>query len=155
MIPIPMKASPWLWTFLKSYEKFRPTAYKPTPKDVWTCGYGHTAGVTASTTATTDQANVWLVQDGQVATGAVNRLVNRKLTQNQFDALCSLCFNIGVANFSGSGLLKYVNAGNDHAAAADFDNWDKQAGDVLTGLLRRREAESAHYLTPDAPALIA
>lgn len=142
-----MSPSAWLWAFLKSYEKFRPTAYLPTPRDKWTCGWGHTGpDVTQTTTCTQDQAQAWLESDVAAAVHDVNRLVTRKLTQNQFDALVSLRFNIGAGNFAGSGLLKFVNAGNDHAAAADFDNWDKQAGEVLDGLLRRREAESEHYL---------
>lgn len=141
-----MQPSPWLWTFLKTYEQFRPTAYKPTPKDVPTIGWGHTVGVRLGDTCTTDQAQQWLQSDVAGAVSDVNRYVTRKLTQNQFDALVSLRFNIGAGNFIGSGLLRFVNASNDHAAAADFDNWDKQAGTVLNGLLRRREAESQHYL---------
>lgn len=143
-----MTPSTWLYVFLKQYERFRPTAYKPTPHDVWTIGYGHTAGVKEGDTCTMAQAQIWLEADVAAAVDDVNRLVSRKLTQNQFDALVSLAFNIGSGNFAGSGLLKYVNAGNDHAAAADFDNWDKQAGEVLNGLLARREAESQHYLLP-------
>lgn len=141
-----MTPSAWLWAFLKQYERFRPTAYKPTPRDVWTIGWGHTYAVKEGDTCTMAQAQIWLEQDVATAVVYVNKCVNRKLTQNQFDALVSLCFNIGGGNFAGSGLLKFVNAGNDHAAAADFDNWDKQAGAVLDGLLRRREAESQHYL---------
>lgn len=143
-----MTPSAWLYAFLKQYERFRPTAYKPTPRDVWTIGYGHTAGVKEGDTCIMAQAQTYLEQDVAAVVATINRLVSRKLTQNQFDALVSLAFNIGSGNFAGSGLLKYVNAGNDHAAAADFDNWDKQAGEVLNGLLARREAESQHYLLP-------
>jgi lysozyme len=140
-----MTASPWLYNFLKNYEKFRPTAYRPTPKDVWTCGFGHTKGVTQTTTCTMTQALEWLQNDAAQAVLDVCQHVTTQLTQNQFDALCSLCFNIGVGNFNGSGLLRYVNGRMFTAAAADFVNWDKQAGDVLPGLLTRREAEAQHF----------
>lgn len=151
MLAPAMTPSPWLYAFLKTYEKFRPTAYAATPDErrrgIWTIGYGHTSGVKEGDTCTMDQAQTYLAADVSVAVAAINKLVTRKLTQNQFDALCSLCFNIGVANFAGSGLLKFVNAGNDHVAAADFDNWDKGGGVEMDGLLARRVAESQHYLS--------
>jgi lysozyme len=145
-----MQPSAWLFAFLKSYEQFRPTAYAATADErrrgIWTIGWGHTNGVKEGDTCTAAQGDAFLHSDVFTAVSTVNQHVTRQLTQNQFDALVSLCFNIGVGNFAGSGLLKFVNAKNDHAAAADFDNWDKQAGTVLPGLLRRREAESQHYL---------
>ena len=145
-----MTPSAWLWAFLKSYEQFRPTAYAATGDErrrgIWTIGWGHTNGVKENDVCSQAQGDAFLHADVFSAVATVNRLVARTLTQNQFDALVSLCFNIGSGNFAGSGLLKFVNAGNDHAAAADFDNWDKQAGTVLPGLLRRREAEAQHYM---------
>ena len=140
-----MRPSPWLYTFLKNYEKFRPTAYRPTPRDVWTCGYGHTTGVSEATTCTMAQAEEWLQDDVASAVLAVCRLVTAPLNQNQFDALVSLCFNIGVGNFQGSGLLRFVNRSDWTDAANDFINWDKQAGTVLPGLENRREAEAARF----------
>ena len=144
-----MTPSAWLWTFLKQYERFRPTAYPATADErrrgIWTIGWGHTAGVKEGDTCTMAQANEWLQDDVAEAVLEVCRAVTHPLTQNQFDALVSLCFNIGIHNFAGCGLLKFVNAGNMTAAAADFINWDKQQGVVLDGLENRREAEAAHF----------
>lgn len=137
--------SPWLYTFLKNYEKFRPTAYLPTPRDKWTCGWGHTIGVTATTVCTQAQAQEWLQDDVADAALTVCKLVTQPLNQNQFDALVSLCFNIGDHNFAGSGLLRFVNKADWTDAANDFVNWDKQAGVVLGGLKNRREAEAARF----------
>lgn len=144
-----MTPSPWLYDFLKSYEKFRPTAYKPTPKDVWTIGYGHTQGVKEGDTCTTTQAQAWLVGDVAWASAAVLKACPGA-TQNQFDAMVSLCFNIGAPHFAGSDLVRLVNSGNNARVVitAAFDNWDHQAGAVLPDLLRRREAEAQRFLTP-------
>ena len=144
-----MTPSAWLWTFLKQYERFRPTAYAATADErrrgIWTIGWGHTEGVKEGDTCTQAQADAWLHSDVFAAVMDVNKLVVRWLNQNQFDALVSLRFNIGAGNFAGSGLLKFVNALNDVKAAADFINWDKQSGVVLDGLENRREAEAARY----------
>lgn len=140
-----MSPSQWLWDFLKSYEKFRPTAYKPTQTDKWTIGYGHTAGVKEGDTCTMDQALQWLKEDVATAVAAVCRLVTVPLTQNQFDALCSLTFNAGTAPLTKT-LGAALNARNYAAAAAQFKRWDWQAGVELPGLLARRTAESNHFL---------
>ena len=70
------------------------------------------------------------------------------INQNQFDALVSLCFNIGAGNFRSSTLLRVLNAGNLMAAADQFLVWDKVAGQVSDGLVRRRAAERALFVTP-------
>lgn len=144
-----MTPSPWLYDFLKSYEKFRPTAYKPTPKDVFTIGYGHTQGVKKGDTCTTTQAQAWLVGDVAWASAAVIKNVTARVSQNQFDAMVSLCFNIGATHFAGSDVVHLVNIGHAmaHPITAAFDAWDHQAGEVLPGLLRRREAEAQRFLT--------
>jgi len=141
-----MTPSPWLTTFLKSYERFRPTAYKPTVKDVWTAGYGHTHGVTEATTCSMATAIEWLQDD--IAARAVLPVcqhVSVPLTQNQFDALCSLVFNCGPDPLLHT-LGSMLNAGNYAGAAAQFPRWDRQAGAVLNGLLARRDAEMARFL---------
>lgn len=150
-----LRPSSWLYDFLKSYEKFRPTAYKPTPKDKWTCGYGHTTGVTQYTTCTMPQAIMWLEQDVASAAIAVNTHVTVPLTQEQFDALVSFVFNVGVEAFVDSTLLRLLSAGNYSGAAGEFPKWDKQAGEELEGLEKRRLAEQRRFLMPVEPALVA
>lgn len=139
-------ASSWVYDFLKSYEKFRPTAYKPTKNDVWTIGWGHTHGVKEGDTCTTDQAEAWLTADMAFAVAAIHKLVVCDLHQNQFDALVSLIFNIGETQFAGSTMRKKLNAGDYGLAAAEFPKWDKQKGVELQGLLNRRLAEQKHFL---------
>src|SRR5262249_10281827 len=104
-----MTPSSWLFVFLKQYERFRPTAYCATPaeraKGIWTIGYGHTLGVKEGDTCTLDQAQRWLEQDTAASAHDVGAYVKVPLNQNQFDALCSLRFNIGGTAFAHSTLV--------------------------------------------------
>jgi lysozyme len=70
------------------------------------------------------------------------------ITQNQFDALVSFCFNVGPGNLKSSTLLKKVNANaNDESIRAEFMKWTKGGGRVLKGLVTRRTAEADLYFT--------
>lgn len=133
---------------IKSFEQLRQTAYKPTPNDVWTCGFGHVKGVKEFDTCSIQQANEWLLEDCAEAINCVNNDVTAGINQNQFDALVSLVFNIGSGNFQSSTLLCRLNEGAFKEAADQFLRWDHQAGRVLPGLTRRREAEKALFETP-------
>jgi lysozyme len=72
------------------------------------------------------------------------------LSDNEFAACVSLAFNIGVGAFETSTLARYLKLGQKGAAATQFLLWDHQGGEVLSGLRRRRIAERALFLTPDA-----
>ncbi len=117
---------------------------------VWTLGYGHTSGVGPNMTCTSEQAQAWLLDDTQEAANAVNQLVNVTLTQAEFDALVDFVFNLGAGAFAGSTLLQLLNNGNYQEAADQFDRWDHAGGQVVSGLLRRREAEKDEFngITP-------
>jgi lysozyme len=68
------------------------------------------------------------------------------ITQNQFDALVSFCYNLGPANLKSSTLLKKVNANpNDETIRAEFMKWTKASNKVLKGLVTRRTAEADLY----------
>lgn len=78
----------------------------------------------------------------------INRLVRVPLNQNQFDALASLCYNIGTRAFSTSTLLRLLNQGDYAGAAQQFLSWRYAGGKVLAGLVTRRTAEKALFLRP-------
>ena len=139
-------ASTWVYDLLKSYEKFRPTAYLPTKKDKWTIGWGHTAGVKEGDTCTVAQAETWLHDDMATAVSAIHAHCTADLTQAQFDALVSLVFNIGAGAFEESTLLRKLNDKDYGGAAVEFPKWDRQAGVELDGLERRRLAEQKRFL---------
>jgi lysozyme len=76
----------------------------------------------------------------------VSKLVTTPVDQNQFNALVSLAYNIGPANFQKSTLLKKVNFNhNDPSIRAEFLKWNKAGGQVLKGLTIRRTAEADLY----------
>jgi lysozyme len=120
-------------------------AYRPLPTDRWTLGFGHTAGVEEGMTCSPEQATQWLLDDVQEAENAVNRLVKIGLTQEEFDALVDLVFNIGVTAFANSTMLRLLNENDIQGAIDEFDKWDMSGGKVVAGLLRRRDAEKALF----------
>ena len=76
----------------------------------------------------------------------VSKLVTAPVDQNQFNALVSLAYNIGPANFAKSTLLRKVNFNhNDPSIRAEFLKWNKAGGQVLKGLTIRRTAEADLY----------
>lgn len=107
---------------IKAFEALRLKAYL-CPGGRWTIGYGHTAGVKAGDTMTPGQAEAFLREDITLICLQLDILLKVTVTQNQFDALGSLLFNIGVKAFATSRLLKKLNAGDEAGAAAEFPQW--------------------------------
>lgn len=133
---------------IKSYERLELIAY-PCPAKKWTIGYGHTgADVKPGLRITAARAEEILSEDLDRFERAVS-IAAPTASQNQFDALIALCFNIGVTNFNGSTLLKKHRAGDYSGARAEFARWNKATVDgklvVLDGLTKRRAAEAALY----------
>ena len=90
----------------------------------------------------TDQEVVDLLgQDVQPAEQAVNGGVQVVLDQNQFDALVSFTFNVGAGAFNSSTLLKVLNQGHYDQVPDQLRRWNKAGGQVVQGLVTRRENE--------------
>jgi lysozyme len=78
----------------------------------------------------------------------VDKLIKSRLTQNQFNALVSFAFNLGVAALGRSTLLKKVNINpQDITITNEFLKWNKAGGKVLNGLTKRRTKEAKLYFT--------
>jgi lysozyme len=76
----------------------------------------------------------------------VKRLIKSRVTNNQFSALVSFAYNVGIGNLKRSTLLKLVNSNpNDPAIRNQFMRWNRAGGKVLLGLTRRRESEADLY----------
>jgi GH24 family phage-related lysozyme (muramidase) len=135
------------------HEGLRLKAY-PDPAtggEPWTIGYGHTSAaglpkVYRGMVITKERAREILANDLVKFENAVENCLEVNPTQNQFDAMVSLCFNIGPANFAKSSVLKFHNGRQFEKAAGAFALWNKAAGRVLAGLTARRAAERALYL---------
>lgn len=126
-------------------EGCRLRAYQDTG-GVWTIGYGHTGGVRPNQTITQEVAEALLKHDMDYAVSVVNTHAS-KCTQGQFDALCDFVFNVGPTQFLHSTLLKYHLAGEYEKAAAEFPKWKYDNGKVIPGLVKRRAAEKALYVS--------
>lgn len=113
----------------------------------WTIGWGTTGpDVHRGTVWTKAKAEErFAAHVEEFAAGVRKALGSAPASQNQFDALVSLAYNVGLGNLAGSTLLKKHKAGDYQGAAAEFAKWNKAAGKVMTGLTRRRAAEAAMY----------
>ena len=131
---------------IQSFESCKLTAY-PDQRGIPTIGWGHTAGVKLGDTCSQAQADSWFLDDTHWASLEVIRTVDVSITQNQFDALVSFVFNVGAGNWTSSTLRRLVN-GRSPEAAQEFVKWDHVSGVPDAGLLRRRQAEQALFLTP-------
>ncbi|MFJ7609857.1 MULTISPECIES: lysozyme [Bacteria] len=135
--------------FLKRQEGEKLAAYKDT-RGILTIGVGHTGlvdgkPVAIGMTISKEKSSDLLRFDLQWTERAINS-ANVELNQNQYDALCSLVFNIGASAFNGSTLLRKLKAG-DYAGAADqFLAW-KRAGNDQDILLPRRQRERALFMS--------
>lgn len=126
---------------VKKFEGCKLEAYQ-CAAGVWTIGYGSTRGVAEGDTWSQEKADMMLEDELQEYGEYVEELVTMPLSQNQFDALTSWTFNLGPTNLASSTLLKVLNAGEYEDVPAQIKRWNKANGDVLEGLVRRREAEA-------------
>jgi len=132
-------------SLIKRYEGFRANAYL-CPAGVWTIGYGSTHGVLRGQWISEPEAAQRLRKEVQRYEKGVLDCLKVPASQNQFDALTSLAYNIGTGAIARSSVVKFHNQ-RDFARAADaFLLWNKGGGRVLPGLTRRRQEERSLYL---------
>lgn len=131
---------------IKDFEGCKLTSYL-CPAGVWTIGYGHTTNVKPGMTITSADAERLLRQDLIRFENAVTQLVKVSVTPNQFSALVSFAYNVGVGALKNSTLLRKLNGKNYRGAADEFLRWNKANGKVLPGLTKRRIAERDLFLS--------
>lgn len=136
---------------IQEFEGFRSRAYQDVV-GVWTIGYGFTEGVKPGDVITKAQALARLSRELRKYESAVRLACTIEPTQNQFDAIVSFCWNVGIDGMRRSSVIKAHNRGDLQAAARAFGLWNKAGGKVWPGLVRRRAAEAALYLEPEADA---
>ncbi len=142
---------------LKRFEGLALEAYQDIA-GVWTIGYGHTGpDVKPGMRITESEAEELLRRDISPRENAVARLASVSLNRNEFDALVSFVYNIGVDAFRRSTPLRRLNRGDRLGAADALAWWNKatiggRLREVI-GLTRRRAAERALFLTPTTPLI--
>jgi lysozyme len=132
---------------IQNFEGCRLRAYQDAAGK-WTIGYGHTFGVYPGLVITESQADAFLQTDVQNTATLVEKYITVPVNQNQFDALVSFTYNVGIVRFAGSTLLVKLNMGDYDGAAQEFARWNEAGGIVLDGLVHRRAAERTLFLSP-------
>ena len=137
---------------IREFEGFRAKAYLD-PVGVLTIGYGTTAaagvGIVPRLGMTITEAQATGYLDAAVTKFLhhVMASLTRIPTDNQFGAMVSLAYNIGPGAFAKSSICRKFNAGDIQGAADAFLLYNKAGGKVLNGLVRRRYAERALFLS--------
>ncbi len=156
---MPMQINPHGIELIKRFEGFRGTAYL-CPAGYWTIGYGHTsmAGppeVKRGMKMTRAEAAKVLARDVEGFADGVRGFLRRDLSENQFSALVSFAFNVGLGALRSSSVLKAVNKGDFEAVPRRLNLWIKGGGRILPGLQKRRAAEGNLFMMPDGLGLMA
>lgn len=136
---------------IKGKETLRLMAYKPTPKDVWTIGWGHTKSVIEGMKITQEQAQKFFLDDTAEAVAAVNA-IGVPLSQSMFDATVSLVFNAGAGAVAWNKTIGTALRSRHYFEAwAGFALYRKQAGIDMRGLAIRRSLEMALFMEDPLP----
>ena len=147
-----MKISQRGLDLIKDFEGFSSTAYLDVV-NIPTIGWGNTFYADGTKVklgdqiSKTDALKLLEVIANRDFADKIFPLIKVKVTQNQFDAMVSLAYNIGVGNFLKSTLLKKLNASDFAGAGEEFLKWNKAGGKEVLGLTRRREREKQLFLS--------
>ena len=145
--------------FIKSHEALRLKAYQDS-KGVWTIGWGHTKNVHPGDVITREQAEQFIRDDFTWVERTLNAdlVIGRDkplVTQNEFDALCSLVFNIGSDAYLESTVRRKIKQGDKMAAARAFKMWVYSNHKFIQGLANRRADEVRLFLQSGAADIAA
>jgi len=147
-----MKISAQGVNLIKGFEGFRNSVYKDII-GVSTIGYGSTGKFMRGLTSVTESQATDMLKDavdevfGEQVSNDLDRLgVN--LNQNEFDAIVSMAYNVGVAGLLGSTLYSDIVKGirDKNIITNDFAMWCKAGGVTVQGLVRRRKEEAEMFL---------
>lgn len=131
---------------IKKFEGLRLESYK-CPAGLWTIGYGNTQWENGIRVIENQVIDIQRAE--KLLIYWVSKYADRikvKCNQNQFDALVSFAYNVGIWNFDSSTLKKKVIANpNDPTIRDEFMKWVSSRGKQLPGLVKRREAEANLY----------
>jgi len=135
---------------IKQFEGCKLKAYK-CPAGLWTISWGLTSypdgrKIKEGDIITQQQAEEYFDAVVNDFAKQVDVLVKSNVTANNFSAIVSFAYNVGIGNLKNSTLLKKVNANpKDATIPAEFRKWVRANGEVLKGLVRRRDAEAKLY----------
>ena len=143
---------------VKSFEGLELKAYRDIA-GVLTIGYGHTGPdvvegmeILETDAETLLRRDIASFEEG-VESALYEAIEKGFIGENEFSAMVSLAYNVGIGAFKGSSVARYARRNDDEKAADSFLLWNKARIDgklqPVAGLTRRRKAERALYLTAD------
>lgn len=141
---------------IKQFEGFSSTAYVDNTQ--YSIGYGSGTWKGQAVTATypgivteAEASEQLKILAEETFGSAVKRNVRALITQQMYDAMVSLAYNIGTGGFGSSTVVADINRQQYESAASAFNMWNKSAGTVLPALVRRRKAEEQFFLSGGIP----
>ena len=111
------------------------------PAGIPTIGYGETKGVKPGMTITRQDAMELLGNRVEEHARGMAECIHVPISQDEFDAYADFTYNVGVGAFCRSGLAKRLNTGDYAGACTELKKWVYANGQVLPGLVKRREEE--------------
>ena len=144
----PRPVNPAGLNLIREFEGLRLQAYL-CPGHVFTIGYGHTRTAKPGMQISEAKADKLLSDDLKTVADQVERFVKVPLNDNQFAALASFVFNVGVTNFMNSTLLRLLNRGWYEQVPVQLMRWTKIGTETSGGLTRRRRAEATLWNRAD------
>ena len=148
MIRNKMKISEDGLELIKKFEGCETSAYQDSV-GVWTIGFGHTKGVEEGQTCSIEDAESMLADEMDEYEGYINNMVKVDLQQHEFDSLVAWVYNLGPTNLGESTMLKVLNGGQFDRVPDEMNRWTRAGGEILEGLVRRRQAESLMFQNLD------
>ena len=132
---------------IKNFEGLRTKSYL-CPAGIRTIGYGHVLAANDNRKNISEkEAEELLRQDVIKSETSVLRNIIVNLTQGQFDALVSFTYNLGDAALQRSTLRQKINRHEHEEVPKELRRWIHAGGRILSGLVKRREAEAEMYLS--------
>ncbi len=139
---------------MREHEGFREEAYL-CPSSVWTIGFGNTFYENGQPVRQGHKIDKYRAERlfsyyvDDFSKKIVRLLAGKTLNENQFSALVSFTYNVGIGAFEKSTLRrKVISNPDDPLIKAEFSRWTRGGGKVLNGLVRRRQDESGLYFKP-------
>jgi lysozyme len=131
---------------IKRFEGCRLSVYKDAV-GLNTVGWGHRTNLPVGTHISQPEADTTLLADIAEREQELDDLLTVELNPNQYSALISFVYNLGIDALSRSTLLRLVNAEEFQLASQEFSKWCRAGGKVLSGLVARREKEKDLFLS--------
>lgn len=117
----------------------------------WFIGYGHLMLEGEPDVITEAQADEYLLEDIMWCERQMDKVLTSLISENEFSALTSFCYNIGTGKFRKTSTVKLLNDGDRIGAADALLQWNRLNGVYNAHIHARRKKERALFLADHTP----